>query len=96
MAKKTASSRVARNRSQLRQNLADLLIETLREFAPRSTQRFINSNIELMEAHREFLAERIARLERARARVSKQTRRTASRRVPVRRRRASRAAKSAA
>ena len=83
--KRTASGRQAR----LQNTVTDLFIETLKEFAPGSTQRLINSGIEMMEAHREFLAERIARLEKVRTRVSKSGRRTGSRAVPVRTRRAS-------
>ena len=93
MAKKTT---VARRRSQVRNSMTDLFLETLKEFSPGSTQRLINSSIELMEAHREFLAERIARLERVRTRISKSSRQIRSRSVPVRIRRGSRAKRAAA
>jgi hypothetical protein len=82
---KTASQ-VARQSLALRQTLTDLYLEFLREFAPRSTERLINSGIELMEAHRELIAERIARLEEARKKLNAPTRRTASRKVAVRKR----------
>jgi hypothetical protein len=79
-------------RTQLQSSVTDLFVETLKEFAPGSTQRLINSGIELMEAHREFLAERIARLEKIRARVSSSGRQTTARRaVRVRSGRARRA-----
>jgi len=36
-----------------------------------------------LEAHREFLAEHVARLEKAKAKVAKGSRRAATRKVPV-------------
>ena len=82
--------RTVTRQGQLQNRMTDLFIETLKEFAPGSTQRLISSGIELMEAHREFLAERIARLERIRTRVSQGRRRAASRQVAVQTRRTSR------
>jgi hypothetical protein len=93
MAKKRRSSG---RQAQLQNRVTDLFVETLKEFAPGSTQRLINSSIELMEAHREFLAERIARLERVRSRVSKGGRRAGRRDVPVRTGRGSRAKRTSA
>jgi hypothetical protein len=78
-------SRIAMQHAQVRQNIADLWIETLRELAPRSTERLLNSGIELLEAHREFLAGRIAHLENAKQQVSKKSsRKPAARKVLVR------------
>ena len=93
MAKKKRASGA---RTQLQSSVTDLFVETLKEFAPGSTQRLINSGIELMEAHREFLAERIARLEKIRARVSSGGKPTARRAVRVQRGRARRAKRAAA
>jgi hypothetical protein len=81
---------------QLENRMTDLFIETLKEFAPGSTRRLINSSIELMEAHRELLAERIARLERIRARIAEPARTRSNRRVAVGTRRASRAKRASA
>lgn len=92
MAKK--ASRVARKGTQLRQNVADFYIELLREFAPRSVERLLNSGIELMEAHKELITERIQRLETAKTKISS-GRRTARRRISVRKRRGTRAKASA-
>lgn len=75
-----------RKTTQLREGLADLHIEALKQFAPRSTERLINSGIELLEAHRELLAERIARLQRAKARISSKAGQSATRKVTVRQR----------
>ena len=86
MAKK---SRMTRSRTQVRNSLRELVIGAIREFSPGSTQRLINSSIELMEAQREFLAERIARLEQVRGRLSQSGRQT-SRAVRVRARKRSR------
>lgn len=83
---KTAA-RVASSSRRVRETLADAYFEALRELAPRSTERLINSSIEMLEAHREFLAERIARLEKAKARVGGRGARAAARKVRVRRRR---------
>jgi hypothetical protein len=101
-----AKTRRASSRQvQLQNRVTDLFIETLKEFAPGSTQRLINSSIELMEAQREFLAERIARLEKLRGRVSPTAsggqaaasrRRAASRRVAVTGARRSRAKRASA
>jgi len=94
MAKKT--SQIASKSAQLRQSVADLYIEFLRQFAPRSTERLINSTVELMEAHRELIAERIARLERARTRIAAKSRVAAGRKISVRNRRGARAKRVAA
>jgi hypothetical protein len=93
MAKKRRASGA---RTRLQSNVTELFVETLKEFAPGSTQRLINSGIELMEAHREFLAERIARLEKIRARISSSAPQSARRAVRVRRARARRAKRAAA
>ena len=79
------SANLARKHSQLRGDLVELYIEALQKFAPRSTERLINSSIELFEAHREFLAERIERLENAKAKMSKKAGRARSRTVPLKR-----------
>jgi hypothetical protein len=92
MAKKSRATAVARVES----GATDLFIDILKEFAPGSTQRLINSSIEFMEARREFLAERIARLEKVRTRISSARKPQASRAVPVRARRASRARRTSA
>jgi hypothetical protein len=92
MAKK--ASRVARKSTLLRQNVSDFYIELLREFAPRSAERLLNSGIELMEAHRELITERIQRLETAKTKISS-GRQTARRRIAVRKRRGTRAKASA-
>jgi hypothetical protein len=89
MAKKT--SQIASKTTQLGQTLAELHIEFLRQFAPRSTEHLINSAVELMEAHRELIAERIARLERARARLATKKRAAAGRKISVRKGRSARA-----
>lgn len=81
MAKK--SSRARAQGQQLREGMANAYIETLREFAPRSTERLISAGIQLLEAHREFLGERIARLEQAKASIAQSPSR-ASRTVRVR------------
>jgi hypothetical protein len=80
----TKSSNLAKKKVQMRESLADVWLETLRESAPRSTQRLIDASTQWLEAHREFLSEHIERLERAKAKIAKPSR-GASRKVPVRR-----------
>jgi hypothetical protein len=69
VAKKTA--KLAGRRAQAQENVLDLWIETVQRMAPRSTKLLLDSGMQLLEAHREFLAERIERLERAQSRISK-------------------------
>jgi ubiquinone biosynthesis protein UbiJ len=80
----TNASNLAKKRMQVRDNLADVVIETWQKVAPRSTERLIAASIQWLEAHREFLAERIERLEKAKAKVAKASPRRAARKVPVR------------
>ena len=74
-----SAARIASSSRQFRETLADVYIETLRELAPRSTERLINSGIEMLEARRELLAERIGRLEKAKARLAGRSRPSAAR-----------------
>ncbi|MEE8155553.1 MAG: hypothetical protein V3T53_11425 [Phycisphaerales bacterium] len=69
MAKK--KSKVASRSREVTNRLADLHLGTLREVAPRSSEKLIDAGISLLEAHREFLAEGIDRLQRAKQEVSK-------------------------
>jgi len=65
------ATQAARKTGQLLESLADLYVEALKELAPRSTERLLNSGIEMLEAHRELLAARITRLRDAKAKLSK-------------------------
>ena len=69
MAKKAA--KLASRSAQAQEDVIDVWIETVRRLAPRSTKLLLDSGMQLLEAHREFLAERIERLEQARSRIAK-------------------------
>jgi topoisomerase IA-like protein len=77
------ASNLMKKQMEVREGLADLWVETLRRVAPRSTKRIIDSSVQLMEAYREFLAERIAKLQKTKASIAKTSTRAASRKVPV-------------
>jgi len=77
VAKKAA--KLAGRRAQAQEDVIDVWIETVRRMAPRSTKLLLDSGMQLLEAHREFLAERIERLERAQARITKSNPRPAAR-----------------
>ena len=79
----TKASNLAKKQMQVRENVADLWVETLRSVAPKSTEHLLTAGMHWLEAHREFLAEHVARLEKAKAKVAKGSRRAASRKVPV-------------
>jgi hypothetical protein len=92
----TKTAQAARKTGQLLESLAELYVETLQEIAPRSTERLINSGIEMLEAHRELLAGRIARLQQAKDRLTKSSSAARTRKVAVRRGRSTRRKKTAA
>jgi len=73
---------LARKINDLAGTMADVYVESLREFGPQRRELFLNATIEMLETHRKFIAAKIQRLEGARSR-SRARRGTARRRVRV-------------